>query len=293
MSPHDHDSHEHGDPWPLIGWSGLVAIVAIAGILGFMVLSRYQQNGPNLSTWGAICRGLGITFDGLPARAAEPRLHVPSQIAWTDATLAQIRSGDSARGAGIAIKCMSCHGAEGVSAAGLMPTLAGMDAVVIYKQLDDFRNGLRSWTDMTMIASLLSPQDMADVAAFWASRPGLPSDGTDGVPLSGRSLHQSDPAIRLAYAGDPRRGIAPCTACHGPGKHKLGAPTLRGQQRAYIENQLTEFASGTRQNDINEQMRTVAVQLSGDERRQLADFYGTDLAPAQVAQAQAMPVAPP
>jgi cytochrome c553 len=286
--PNEHD-HEHSDPWPLIGWSSLVVIVAIAGILGFLLLSRYQQNGPVLGTWVAICRSLGLTFDGRPARETKPPLQIPSQVVWTDETLNRIRGGDRRRGAEIAIQCMGCHGAEGVSDAGLMPTLAGLDAAVIYKQLDDFRNGLRSWTDMTMIASLLSPQDMADVASFWASRPGLSPDGSDGVPLSGRSLHQSDPAIRLAYAGDPQRGIAPCTACHGPEKHKLGAPTLRGQQRAYIESQLTAFASGIRQNDINEQMRTVADQLTEDERRQLAAFYGSDTAPPQVAQATAQP----
>jgi cytochrome c553 len=286
---HAHDPHGHGDPWPLIGWSSLLGIVAVAAVLGFLVLSRYQQNGPPLSTWGALCRGLGLTFDGLPARAATPPLQIPSQVVWTDETLTRIRGGDGKRGAEIAVKCMGCHGAEGVSDAGLMPTLAGLEAAVIYKQLDDFHNGLRSWTDMTMIALLLSPQDMADVAAFWSSRPGLPSDEVDGVSLSGRSLRQSNPAIRLAYAGDPQRGIAPCAACHGPGKHKLGAPTLRGQQRAYIENQLAAFASGTRQNDINEQMRTVAAQLTDEERGQLAAFYGAEPAPAQVAQAQALP----
>ena len=32
------------------------------------------------------------------------------------------------------------------------------------------------------------------------------------VPEAGRSLRQSNPAIRLAFAGDPARGIAPCSA---------------------------------------------------------------------------------
>jgi hypothetical protein len=31
---------------------------------------------------------------------------------------------------------------------GLYPTLAGMDAAVIYKQLDDYRAGKRSWSAM-------------------------------------------------------------------------------------------------------------------------------------------------
>jgi len=38
-----------------------------------------------------------------------------------------------------------------VSQSGLFPTLAGMDAAVIYKQLDDFPRGKRSWGAMKAI----------------------------------------------------------------------------------------------------------------------------------------------
>ncbi|HTR16363.1 MAG TPA: c-type cytochrome [Acetobacteraceae bacterium] len=278
-----------GNPWPRIGWGALAATLVISCILGFAVLSRYQQNGPVLDTWSAICRGLGLTADKGPAKEPQPPLHVSSYVAWTEATLGQIRAGNPQHGADLAMSCTACHNANGISNAGLMPTLAGMDAAVIYKQLDDFRNGLRPWRDMTLMASLLSPQDSADVAAYWASRPGLPKYGAERAPAAGRSLRQTDPAIRLVYAGAPERGIPPCAACHGPGGHKLGAPTLAGQQQAYIEHQLVAFATGQRQNDINEQMRTVARQLTPEERRALAAYYGTEAASSPVQQSQAAP----
>ncbi len=268
--------NEPRDRWPLIGWTSLAGMVVLAAVLSFTVVSRFQQNGPLLDTWAAICRGIGLTVGGVPATYAQPPLQVPSQVAWTRETLDLIQSGDPQRGAGLAVECQSCHGVDGVSNAGLMPTLAGMNARVIYKQLDDFRNGLRPWKDMTLMASLLSPQDMSDVASYWAARPGLPQMDSASVPAAGRSLHQTDPAIRLVYAGDPERGIAACFSCHGPGLHKLGAPTLEGQRQAYIENQLVAFATGLRRNDINEQMRTVARQLTADERRQVAAFYGAE-----------------
>ena len=47
---------------------------------------------------------------------------------------------------------------------------------------------------------------------------------------------------------DPQRGVPPCSACHGPGGYKLGAPTLQRQQASYIERQLAAFAQGIRQN---------------------------------------------
>jgi cytochrome c553 len=162
-----------------------------------------------------------------------------------------------------------------VSVQTLIPTLAGMDAAVIYKQLDDYRSGKRPWGVMGAIAQALSAQDSANVAAYFAAQPGgLPALSGYRVPEGGRSLRESDPAKRLAYAGDPQRGIPPCAACHGPGGFKLGAPALQGQHAAYIERQLGEFAQGSRQNDIFEQMRAIAKQLTADEMHALAAFYG-------------------
>ena len=68
-----------------------------------------------------------------------------------------------------------------------------------------------------------------------------------------------DPSARtLVESGSPMRGIAPCAACHGPLGFTPGAPELRGQQRAYLEEELQEFKAGNRHNDISEQMRSVA-----------------------------------
>ena len=94
------------------------------------------------------------------------------------------------------------------------------------------------------------------------------------VPEGGRSLQQSNPAIRLVFAGDPARGIAPCSACHGPGGYKLCAPALQHQRTTYIESQLLAFAQGMRQNDISGQMRTIARQLTPEA---VAAYYGGGL----------------
>jgi len=132
---------------------------------------------------------------------------------------------------------------------------------------------------MGAIATALSIQDSADVAAYFASRAeGLASVAGEGVPQGGRSLRQSDTTLRLVFAGDPRRGIPPCAACHGPGAHKLGAPALQGQHPEYIERQLAAFAQGIRQNDINEQMRTITKLLTPEEMHAVAIYYGAKVA---------------
>jgi cytochrome c553 len=263
-------------PWPRIGWISFAVIIFASSLLGFVLLSRYQQNDEALGIWGAICRGLGITFDSGPAASARPPLRTPTTIAWTQATLNQIHAGDAQHGGFVALNCAACHEGSAANPAHLIPTLDGMEAEVIFKQLADYRSGKRSWGVMNAIAKALSTQDSANVAAYFASRTGqlLPNSG-ERVPQGGRGFRQSDTGARLVFAGDPQRGIAPCSACHGPGGYKVGAPTLAGQYPAYIERQLASFAQGIRHNDIYEQMRAIARQLTPDEVQAVAVFYGS------------------
>lgn len=262
--------------WPRIGWWSTAVLLGVSVVLGFVVLGRYQQNGPVLDTLAAICRAIGITHDSGPAEEPEPPLRTSTRVAWTSATLERVASGNAGNGAVVALNCSACHGDRGVSPTTLIPTLAGMDATVIYKQLDDYRSGKRLWGVMSAIATALSAPDLIDVAAYFSGRSdGLPPVDGEGMPQSGHSLRQTDPALRLVFAGDPGRGIPPCAACHGPGGHKLGAPALKGQHAAYIERQLAAFAEGSRRNDINQQMRELAEQLTPGEMHAVAGYYGS------------------
>jgi cytochrome c553 len=263
------------DPWPRIAWGSMAVVFLVSFLIGFFVLSRYQQNGPTLGGWAAFCRAIGLSADSGPAGEPEPPRRTPTRIAWTQDTLARIEAGNEQHGAFVALSCAACHGEGGISSSTLIPTLAGMNSAVIYKQLDDYRSGKRLWGVMSAIATTLSDQDSADVAAYFAHRPGgLDPVAGEGVPEGGRSLRQRDPAIRLVFAGDPTRGIPPCAACHGPGAQKLGAPPLRHQHTEYIERQLAAFAEGMRHNDINEQMRVITHELNPDEMHAVAGYYG-------------------
>jgi HlyD family secretion protein len=74
-------------------------ILVISLVLGFIVLSRYQQNGEPLGVWAAICRGLGIAPDVQPASAPQPPLRTATLVAWTGGTLDQIAAGNAEDGA--------------------------------------------------------------------------------------------------------------------------------------------------------------------------------------------------
>ena len=275
MMAHNQGALRTDHPWARIGWISFAVIVLTSSLLGFVVLTRYQQNSETLDLWAAICRGLGIAADSGPTTSPRPPLHTPTEVAWTRATLDQIRAGNAERGGFVALNCAACHEGSAANPGHLIPMLDGMDAAVIFKQLADYRSGKRSWGVMNAIAKALTVQDAADVAAYFASRTGgLQADSGARWPRGGRSFSQSDTGARLVFAGDPQRGIAPCAACHGPGGYKLAAPALTGQYAAYIERQVAAFAQGIRHNDIYEQMRAIARQLTPDEMRAVATFYG-------------------
>ena len=275
MMQRDPPALELDNPWPRIGWISFAVIMITSSLLGFVVLSRYQANSEPLDIWGAICRGLGISADTGAAASPRPPVRTPTDLAWTQATLDRIRAGNAERGGFVAMNCSACHEGSAANPSHLIPTLDGMEAEAVFKQLADYRSGKRSWGVMNAIAKALSVEDAADVAAHFASRAGkLQANSGERIPQGGRGFRQTDVGARLVFAGDPQRGIAPCSSCHGPGGYKIGAPVLAGQYPAYIERQLAAFAQGIRHNDIYEQMRAIARQLTPDEMKAVAEFYG-------------------
>jgi cytochrome c553 len=222
---------------------------------------------------------LALTASTLLLRAGDkPPDRIPSYVAWTHETIAEASSGDAFRGLLLAKRCEHCHGTEGFSAEASTPNLAELDKLALWKELEDFRSRKRPSAVMEPIAGSLSSQDVADVAAYYAMLPVF-SDPQDNrsFPQSLPDPHQAAVASHLIVFGDGQRGIPPCQACHGPVAFRIGAPSLRTQNADYILNELNAFANRTRDNDIDMPMRTIAAQLSGDERQALATYYGSGL----------------
>ena len=244
----------------LKGWL-IAALLAVASfVIGFIWLPSLQASGQG-GLWDAICRAAGVYRSAGPApRATGPAL-VPTNVAWNTGTVRTASSGDAKRGEALAAGCSGCHGAKGISPSDAFPNLAGLPATVLYKQLEDYRSGKRENPIMQGMAAPLDEQKTADLAAHFAA-----------LPAGAATSNAPPPA--LVVHGSPMRSIAPCAACHGPLGHKEGAPPLEGQKQAYLKAQLDAFATGTRHNDINQQMREVARALSTAERDGLAEWYG-------------------
>jgi cytochrome c553 len=76
---------------------------------------------------------------------------------------------DIAAGKAKSAVCAACHGAEGVSAIPMYPNLAGQKEAYIAKQLKDFKSGARKDPVMAPMAMPLTDEDIANLAAFYAS----------------------------------------------------------------------------------------------------------------------------
>jgi len=90
-------------------------------------------------------------------------------IAATVALSSPAFAGDVAAGKAKAATCAACHGAEGVSAVPMYPNLAGQKEAYIAKQLKDFKAGTRKDPVMSAMAMPLSDEDIANLAAYYAS----------------------------------------------------------------------------------------------------------------------------
>src|SRR5258708_32044253 len=72
----------------------------------------------------------------------------------------------------VAVVCAACHGATGVSVSEAIPNLAAQRAGYIEAQLKALKDGTRKNPIMSAIATQLSADEIANVAAYLASQPG-------------------------------------------------------------------------------------------------------------------------
>ena len=181
--------------------------------------------------------------------------------------LAVQATGDPEAGKSKSATCAGCHGPDGNSPSAEFPKIAGQHASYIEKQLRDYKEGRRENAIMLGMVAGLSPQDMADLAAYYAAQTGTASPTDQKLALEGKGLH---------WGGDTHKNIAACMACHGPdarGNPMAKFPMLRGQHAAYTEKTLKAFRAGERNNDLNAMMRRVAARMSDKDIAAVAAYY--------------------
>jgi cytochrome c553 len=243
---------------------GLTAILfVLAAFVGLILLPLLQTGVSYSSLWDAICSAAGVSRPAADQPRVEPTFKI-SQVVLTSETLPNPSQESIGRGATLAQRCAICHGPSGVSRAD-SPNLAGQYASVIYKELLDFKSGARVNSVMSPFAEPLNEQDIRDLAAYYSYLPRLP----------GYHPPTQTTAPRIVINGAPTRGIAPCGSCHGSLENKLGSPWLEQEPEPYLLSQLRAFADGDRHNDVGQQMRNVARQMTADEMSEAAHYYAS------------------
>jgi cytochrome c553 len=173
--------------------------------------------------------------------------------------------------------CAQCHAFNGVSdASGAFPRLAGQPAYYLARQLRDFASRVRTSAIMSPIAKALSPDDIADVTAYFAS-----------VNAPFMPLKVGNPALvkrgeELAKAGGPER--LHCDNCHGPGGsgEPPVIPYLAGQYAHYIAFTLQMWKEGFRKNSPDA-MALIAKKLDDQDILAVAVYYQQVSSPVESA----------
>lgn len=172
--------------------------------------------------------------------------------------------------------CSACHGDDGNSPSRNWPSLTGQKPDYVMKTLLDYKRDMRrdhyrKAYVMTRVSRLLDSGQMADLAAYYARQP------APVVPPQ-TDLKLTKAGATLARRGDDKRGISPCTACHGEhGESGVtpDTPALAGQTPEYFIQAMKMYRAGMRTSDVGGVMRMFAKPLTDKEIVALAHYYAS------------------
>lgn len=125
--------------------------------------------------------------------------------------------------------CVNCHGPNGAGEAPDYPSLAGQHASYLTAAMAEWKAGNRK-TDpsgqMPLIAQRLGDQDVASLAAYYASQRTTPASTQDGNVAAGTPAR---PAVAAAAGGSGPSAAGAGAAVSGSGTEQ-GAPLTGGNQ---------------------------------------------------------------
>jgi len=65
--------------------------------------------------------------------------------------------------------CQTCHGMDGIATSPVAANLSGQQEMYLKIQLEHYRSGVRQDAQMSIIAQMLSDEDIANVSAYYSS----------------------------------------------------------------------------------------------------------------------------
>ena len=177
---------------------------------------------------------------------------------------------DAQRGSTKVQMCIGCHGIVGYQTdfplVYKVPKIAGQDARYIVSALTAYRGGDRKHPTMHSVASSLTDQDIADVAAYYAQlgKPDAPVPATPETPVPDK--------IKSA--------VTTCVSCHGANfstPTDPSIPRLAGQYPDYLLFALKSYKveGNPHYGRANAVMGAMAKPLKDDTIDEIASYLAS------------------
>ena len=202
--------------------------------------------------WPVIATTLAaVLFSGAVAAETKAERKLAGLIGNAKAVEAAAEAGKKA-----SFFCANCHGADGNSAIGEVPNLAGQNPVFLLEQIRKFGEGQRKNEFMEKMIRVLSDDDKVSIALFYAQQ------RVKSRPVSDTTLQ--------AKGMDWFSKV--CIRCHGEqGRGNERIARIAGQQPAYLSLTLTRYRDRTGER-IDPLMATNTAFLKDDDIKALVEY---------------------
>ncbi len=171
--------------------------------------------------------------------------------------------------------CAICHGkqGEGSGAKSYYPRIGGKPARYLYLQLQNFREGRRSYPQMVYLMRYMPDAYLKEIADYYA-RLSPPFSPPAPPPASAAELARGE---TLVTRGDPARRVPACSACHGKalGGMQPAIPGLAGLGFDYVAAQLNAWKAGARAANPPDCMHEIASRLPASDIAAVAKWIAT------------------
>jgi sulfide dehydrogenase cytochrome subunit len=129
---------------------------------------------------------------------------------------------------GLARTCNNCHGANGVSAGGSMPSIGGQSEAYLKNIMLEWKSGARAAATMNRLIKGYSDEQIAALAKYYAAKPWAPKVQVASAEIMKKGKEATDR----------------CETCHGETGGKPDdeqTPRLNGQSAKFMELELMKY----------------------------------------------------
>lgn len=162
---------------------------------------------------------------------------------------------------GLARTCNNCHGVDGVSAGGAMPSIGGQSEAYLKHVMMEWKSGASASATMTRLIKGYSDEQIAALAKYYAGK-------------TWRPVVQAAGADVLAQGKDATNRCETCHGATGGEPDEDDTPRLNGQQARYLELELMKYRDDGFTMTHKKMLRNARRMDEGDITT-AARFYGS------------------